>query len=76
MRFGLPAASVAAAVIGIFAPVSFTQPAGPGVAAAECDTCCRQVGATCVVCGSEECVAHSGYYTGKTGSGGCDPEIT
>lgn len=75
-RFTLPAASIAAAVIGIFAPVSFTQSVGRGVPGAECDTCCHQPGATCVICGGEECVAISSHYHGKTGGGGCQPEIT
>jgi hypothetical protein len=73
MRFALPAASIAAAVIGVFAPVSFTRAAGLAPSAAECDTCCRQAGATCVVCGSDECVAIPNHYHAMTG---CLPEIT
>lgn len=73
--FKLPAASIAAALIGIFAPVSFTQVAS-GPVSAECDTCCQQTGATCVICGGDECAVVSNHYHGKTGGGGCQPEIT
>lgn len=62
--------------LGVLAPVSFTRASGLEAASAECATCCPQQGATCVVCGTEECVAHPGYYQGKAGPKPCDLEQT
>lgn len=75
-RFGLPATSIVAAAIGIFAPVSVTRAARVEPAVAECDTCCRQTNAICVVCGGDECAVVYNHYHGKVGSGGCEQEIT
>lgn len=62
--------------LGVLAPVSLTRSPGLEAAAAECATCCPQQGATCVVCGTEVCVAHPGYYLGKAGPKPCDLEQT
>jgi hypothetical protein len=64
-------ALLAAGSAGVLAPISFTPKAGIAPAAAECATCCRQDGATCVICGTDKCVAHTGYYEGKMGPNGC-----
>ncbi len=58
-------------LLGVLAPVSLTRTLRLEAAAAECATCCPQKDATCVVCGTEACVAHPGYYEGKTGPNAC-----
>jgi len=63
---------IAAGSLGVLAPVSFTRAAGVAPVTAECATCCPQNGATCVVCGSDKCVAHTNYYDGKVGPNGCE----
>lgn len=57
--------------VGVLAPVSVTEGGGLSTAVAECATCCAQPDATCVICGTESCVANSNYYEGKVGPGGC-----
>lgn len=66
----------AAGSIGVLAPVSVSPASGVEAATAECATCCPQANAACVVCGTEKCVVHPGYYEGKTGPGGCDVDQT
>lgn len=70
-RLALPALLGAASVVGVLAPVSVAWRSGLAPASAECATCCPQKDATCVVCGTEECVAHPGYYEGRTGPDAC-----
>lgn len=62
--------------LAVLAPVSLTPSSGVEAAVAECATCCPQAGATCVVCGTDACVAHPGYYQGKTGPNPCDLDQT
>lgn len=73
-RFAVSALFTTAASAGVLAPVSLTRDTGIGSAAAECATCCVQPTATCVICGTEKCVAYAGYYEGKTGPNGCEEE--
>lgn len=75
-RLARAALLAAGGAIGVLAPVSLTPSSGLKAAAAECATCCPQQGATCVVCGTEECVAHPGYYQGKAGPNPCDAAVT
>lgn len=75
-RLALPALLGAAFTTGVLAPVSLARNSGLRPAGAECATCCAQKDATCVICGTEECVAHSGYYEGKMGPNGCDIDQT
>lgn len=75
-RLALPALLVASGFIGVLAPVSLTPTSGLGAAGAECATCCVQKGATCVICGTEDCVEHPGYYEGKIGADPCGVDQT
>lgn len=75
-RLAMAALFAAAGSVGVLAPVSLTPASGVNAAVAECATCCPQQGATCVVCGTEQCVAHPGYYQGKAGPNPCDPAVT
>lgn len=61
-------------LLAVLAPVSATRDGSLGVSAAECETCCPQRSAYCVICGGDECVVHPGYYQGKIGPGGCQQE--
>lgn len=73
-RLTVPSLLAAMATLGVIAPVSFTRAGGLEAATAECASCCAQPGATCVVCGTESCVSHAGYYQGKIGPGACELE--
>jgi hypothetical protein len=75
-RLAMAALFAAAGSAGVLTPVSLTSASGVNAAVAECATCCPQQGATCVVCGTEQCVAHPGYYQGKAGPNPCDPAVT
>ena len=71
-RLTLASLLAAVATVAVFAPVSLTLVGGLQAATAECASCCAQPGATCVVCGTEGCVAHNGYYAGKIGPDACE----
>lgn len=73
-RFTLKSLLGTMAILGVVAPVSFTSASGLEASTAECASCCVQPGATCVVCGTESCVSHGGYYEGKIGPGPCESE--
>lgn len=75
-RLALATLLVAAGSAGVLAPVSLTNAAGLAAASAEFATCCAQPNATCVICGTDKCVAYAGYYEGKVGPGGCEIEQT
>lgn len=64
----VPFSAVAAALIGIAAPVRLSPTSPPAPSTAECATCCPQQGATCVVCGSATCSAYPLSYEAKVGS--------
>lgn len=75
-RLAVPALLGAASIAGIFAPISLTRSSGLAPADAQCATCCPQKDATCVICGTEECVSHPGYYEGKSGADPCGIDQT
>lgn len=75
-RLARAALLAAGGALAVLAPVSLAPVSGLKAAVAECATRCPQQGATCVVCGTEQCVAHPGYYQGKAGPNPCDPAVT
>jgi hypothetical protein len=67
IRVGL----LGAAVLAAFTPLSFQNAGGVASGTAVCATCCPQPGATCVICGTQECSKQTNYYEGKIGPGAC-----
>lgn len=60
-----------AAVFAAFTPGSLLNAGGVASGTAVCATCCPQPGATCVICGTQECSKQTNYYEGKIGPGAC-----
>jgi hypothetical protein len=60
-----------AAVLAAFTPLSFQSAGGVASRTAVCPTCCPQPGATCVICGTQQCSKERDYYEGKIGPGAC-----
>jgi len=58
-----------------FAPAGFPTGREIGGSGAQCETCCTQLEASCIVCGQKSCVESKNYYMAKIGSP-CSGQIT
>lgn len=74
-RWWLRALLFSSALLFSFAPTGFSAGRGIGSSGAQCETCCTQSDATCVICGQKSCVEITNYYQAKIG-GPCSGQIT
>jgi hypothetical protein len=67
-RWTLRALLFSAVLLFSFAPAGFPAGRGIGSSGAQCETCCTQTEASCIVCGTKSCVESTNYYMAKVGS--------
>lgn len=73
-RWTLRALLFSSALLFSFAPAGFSAGRGTGSSGVQCETCCPQREATCVICGQKSCVEATNYYQAKIG-GPCSGQI-